>query len=247
MSLTHAMPPDLDGSANPSPDTAMTADVTRHEALLSRMAAQVSAFDGSLPGGALLGPRILLIAAQERLTDERLLRLGTAIEMTRRATIVHRDPKREGPWEGFGEVRFSQTLLGDVLLSESFRLLALDGEPRTVQILARAMAGVAAGELERHTADTEDGEDGEAALHLQSAFYEGVAATGALLGGLNPDDTDRYKEWARAAGACHERALAGLTPPAETLARLRRESLTGTGAFSERLLERLGTPDIVWP
>lgn len=244
MPLTHAMPLDLECAEDPSPETVMTADITRHEALLSRMAAQVSAYDGSRPGGALLGPRLLLIAAQERLPDDRLLRLGTAVEMTRRATIVHRDPKREGLWEGFGEVRFSRTLLGDVLLSESFRLLALDGEPRTVQILARAMAGVAAGELERHTADTEDGEE---ALHLQSAFYEGVAATGALLGGLNPDDTVRYKEWARAAGACHERALAGLTPPVETLARLRRDALTGTVAFSGRLLERLGTPDIVWP
>lgn len=139
-----------------------------------------------------------------RLPDERLLNLGTAAELLLRATLVHRDPKREEAWLGEGPTRFSQTLRGDMLLAESFRLLAADGEPRAVEILSRAMADVAAGELERHTGGA------EGAIRRRAAYYAGAGATGAFLGGLAPYEEDNYADWCRAIGERHGRLLAGL-------------------------------------
>lgn len=243
--------PELDETDQKGPDQnepmelsaeARGPEVIRHEALLARIAAQVSVYDGSRPGGLLLGPRLLLIAAQKQLSDERLVRLGTAVEMIRRATLVHRDPQRESRWEGYGRTPFSQTLRGDVLLAESFRLLSEDGEPRAVQILSHAMAGVAAGELERHT---EDAEEVGIAPNLHAAFYEGAAATGALVGRLRTSETKRLIAWARSVGECHELRLAGAPCGPDAADRLRGGPLAGARTLAGRLLANLGAPDVV--
>jgi hypothetical protein len=260
-------PMDSDQNEQVEPSAAAPGpEVVRHEALLARIAAQVSVYDGSRPGGLLLGPRLLLMAAQKHLSDERLVRLGTAVEMIRRATLVHRDPQRESRWEGYGRTPFSQTLRGDVLLAESFRLLSEDGEPRAVQILSHAMAGVAASELERHTPDADEkgmalnhlggrgggtvpeaegAEEKGMALNLQAAFYEGAAATGALVGRLRPSETKRFLAWARAVGECHELRLAGVTCDPEADDRLRGGPLVGTRTLAGPLLASLGAPDVV--
>jgi hypothetical protein len=187
-----------------NPATPHPASLERQEVLLLRIAAQVAGLDGSRPGGALLGPRLFFLPALSRLPDGRLLNLGTAVELLLRATLVHRAPKREETWRGEGDTPFSQTLLGDTLLAESFRLLAADGEPRAVNLLSRAMADVAAGEMERHAGDA------EAAIHRRAAYYEGAGATGALLAGFPPELSDRYAAWSRAIGERHDRLLAGL-------------------------------------
>jgi hypothetical protein len=186
------------------PTPRLPASLERQEALLLRVAAPVGGLDGSRPGGALLGPRLFFLPVLSRLTDARLVNLGAAIELLLRATLVHRAPKREEAWRGEGATRFSQTLRGDTLLAESFRLLAADGEPRSVGILSRAMADVAAGELERR------GGGAEAAIRRRAAYYEGAGATGALLGGMDSALGARYTGWARAIGERHERLLAGL-------------------------------------
>jgi hypothetical protein len=185
-------------------DISLPASLERQEALFLRIAAQVAGLDGSRPGGALLGPRLFFLPALARLTDARLLNLGAAIELLLRATLVHRAPKQEEAWRGEGGTRFSQTLRGDTLLAESFRLLAADGEPRAVGILSLAMAEVAAGELERHAGGA------EAAIARRAAYYEGAGATGALVAGMESARGARYATWARAMGERHERLQAGL-------------------------------------
>ncbi len=233
-----AIPPGAGGG----PEGGPAREVERNESLLARIAARVSEFDGSRPGGALIGPRLMLMAALENAPDERLLRTGTAIELLRRATLVHRDPKRECRWEGYGAVAFSQTLRGDVMLAESFRLLAGDGDARVVDVLARAMASVAAGELVRHTADADEG---ECAWALQASFYEGAARAGAILGGLVPSEADIFTAWARAAGETHERGVAGEPPDAGALRDLRGRAPIGPDAFADLLVARIGSPDML--
>ncbi|HEY3268530.1 MAG TPA: hypothetical protein VGM37_16540 [Armatimonadota bacterium] len=198
----------------------------RHAILLNRVAESVARYDDRPPGGALLGPRLLFMAALGRLPDDRLVHLGAAVELLRRATLVHRAPTEETAWRGEGGARFSQTLRGDSLLAESFRLLAADGEPRTVGLLSRAMAGVAGGELERH----EHGGTAEAARRL-AAFYAGAAATGALVAGLSDEESAAYTAFGWCVGEVHARRRWGVEdmpcapcadPPrgAETLAAL---------------------------
>lgn len=214
--------------------------MARHDAILQSVAARVSATDGSRPGGALIGPRLLLLATRGMPDEARLISLATAIEMTRRATLAHRVPKGEDVWQGLGETRLSRTLLGDTLLAEAFRILAIDGEPRVIEILARAMASVATGEMARHGAGAGDLEGAIARL---AAYYEGVAEMGALLGGLGPSEAARFTEWARALGERHERALRGQPPSEDAVAQLRRGAPPGADALADRLLAQLGAAD----
>jgi hypothetical protein len=172
--------------------------VTEEEALkdyrsvVDEVRSQADAYQGTGEEGPLLGPRLFLLAALGRIPEGRLVQLGTAIELLRRATLVHRAPRAAGGG-------FTGTLRGDTLLSEAFRLLAADGDPRTVGVLSRTMATVSEGELERH--------EGEGGWVRRAAFYSGAAATGAVVAGLPEAEAQPLRQWAGALGEAHERIL----------------------------------------
>lgn len=193
-------------------------ELGRHDALLTRISEQVSAVDGSPPGGALVGPRLFLLAAVAMAPDERLVRIGTAVELLRRATLTHREPEGEDCWAGHGDTRFSRTLLGDALLAESFRLLSEDGDPRTVSVLSAAMATVAKSELtgreSNFNALPEDKRRDAA------AYYVGAARTGALVAGMPAVEAEEYANWGGEVGVARERALecGGAITPAPPVA-----------------------------
>jgi geranylgeranyl pyrophosphate synthase len=204
----------------------------RYDALLSAIALQVAALDGRPPGGALLGPRVLLLGAMDALPDERLVRLGVAVEFLRRATLVHRRPRSEhcsAENEGF---RLSCTLHGDALLAESFRLLAADGDPRTVQILSAAMARVSEGELER----LHDG--GGAAA--RAAYAIGAADVAATLVGASASAGLALGRLAAVAGETHERRLDG---EQAVLPDLPDNASQAADSGVAALLESVGSPD----
>lgn len=210
------------------------------EALLDRIAANVSEYDGNSPGGAHLGPRLFLFLAKTYADEERLVRLATAMELLRRATLVHRMPQLYGSLPPFHAVQISQTLAGDTLLAASFRILAADGDARIVQILSHAMATVSEGELERGASYLLDG------AFRRAAFAEGAARAGAHLAGMNEAETQRLADWAREIGKAHELALAGVTPNLEALrSTAPDEIIPGDGCVWESVLAGVGQPDIV--
>lgn len=176
----------------------------RFSDLLEDIAASVSLIDGRPAGGALLGPRLMLVAAIDKLTDGQLVRLGTAVELLHRATLVHRQPQIEERRAGTGETAISRTLQGDILLAQCYRLLAEHGAARTGAILSRAMAEVAEGEL---TSRGTKAPAFDMEIRRAAALYEGAAATGALVGKLAPQDASAFAAWGRAVGVAHERAL----------------------------------------
>jgi hypothetical protein len=177
----------------------------RHNTLLTRISEQVSQVDGIPAGGALVGPRLFLLAAASTLPDDRLVRIGTAVELLRRATLTHREPQDEDAWPGHGDTVFSRTLLGDALLAESFRLLAEDGDPRTVSVLSAAMASVAESELTGRDPDSDLCPEDR--WRSAAAYYVGAATTGALVAGMPAVDADRYAFWGGEIGEARERLL----------------------------------------
>ncbi|HEY3415048.1 MAG TPA: hypothetical protein VGM51_18595 [Armatimonadota bacterium] len=187
------------------------ATIETAELVLRRIADNVSALDGTQPGGALLGPR-LMIAVASRLPDaDRLVRAGVAVELLRRAILIHRAPQSEEGWRARDVTCLSGTLRGDMLFAESFRLLSEDGEPRLGTVLSRAMAAVSESEAV-------SGSGGDPAFRIRRAaeYYRGAAATGAILGEVDATDADALAEWGHAVGEAHERALLGesvISPP----------------------------------
>lgn len=206
----------------------------RYEALLARIARRVVDGDDLPLGGALLGPRLFLMAAIDAVPDDRLLRLGTVIELLRRATLVHRDPTLETTWN-VEDAPFSQTLRGDSLLARAFRLLAADGDPRTAEILSRAMASVAEGEMDRG----QNGNTVRAARRL-AAFYAGAAATGALVAGLSQEQTAACAAYATYVGEVHAARRWGIGPAPELVA-----APPGMESLAAMALQCAGLPDIM--
>lgn len=176
----------------------------RFDDLLDDIAGSVALIDGRPAGGALLGPRLMLVAAIDACTDGQLVRLGTAVELLHRATLVHREPQIEERRAGTGETQISRTLQGDILLAQCYRLLAEHGVARTGAILSRAMAEVAEGEL---TGRGSDALARGAEIRRAAALYEGAAATGALVGKLAPAHAAEFTIWGRAVGIAHESAI----------------------------------------
>jgi hypothetical protein len=210
-----------------------TPDVERHDALLGRVAAEVSRLDGSEPGGALIGPRLLFLAAFGRLCDERLVKIGTAIELLRRATLAHREPQREAYTAATGDLRLSSTLVGDTHLAASFRLLADDGDPQTVAVLASAMATAAEGETERLI-------DG-GGHRRRGAFAVGAVDVGISVCNLDAGEARRLRTVAAYVGEAHERG--------DVTARAGMPGYTGNGRRSllVSLLEHVGKADVIAP
>lgn len=208
-------------------------DLDRHDALLRRVAEEVACLDGSEPGGALVGPRLLLLAAFDRLPDERLVRIATAVELLRRATLAHREPVLEVTSPATGSLRLSGTLVGDTFLAASFRLLAADGDPQAVAVLALAMAEAAEGEMESLA---------EGGGHRRRAAYAvGAADLGAALAELDADEARRLRHLAARVGESHERgepaaAAEGFGPVGGG-----REPLLAS------LLENVGKADVIAP
>lgn len=202
------------------------------EEVLARIADRAAALEGSSPGGALLGPRLVIGAAGGVHDAERLARVGTAVELLRRATLVHRNPQVEEPWPGSGNTGLSGTLRGDMLFADSFRLLSEDGEPRLGTVLSRAMASVSEGELMFGA-----GSDQASRIHCSAAYYRGAAATGAILSGADDNRCESLADWGQAVGEAHERALLGesVIPLAATDAAPRD--------LCEWVLTAIGAPD----
>lgn len=182
----------------------MAAPIEAAEAVLGKIADCVSALDGSSPGGALLGPRLLIATAGGLADRERLVRLGTAVELLRRATLVHRAPQVEELGRGQRTTRLSGTLRGDMLFAESFRLLSEDGEPRLGTVLSRAMAAVSESEAKSGV-----GCDTASRIRRAAAYYRGAATTGAVLGEVKGPCAESLADWGQAVGEAHERALLG--------------------------------------
>lgn len=212
--------------------------LARHAALLDRIARRVSIWDGAPPGGARLGPRLLLMGAIG-LDDDRLAHIGAAVELLRRATLTHREPEREGPLAGRDGGTFSAILHGDRMMAESFRLLSRDGGPEAVAILAGAMGRVAEGELLRHARGPGDPD----AVLRGAAYHEGVARVAAWLAGWNEENARRYADWARQAGVFHLSARDGIDGAAAPDARGLPVDDTLMAAF----MAALGQPDEGFP
>jgi geranylgeranyl pyrophosphate synthase len=212
----------------------VTTPVEAAEEVVVRIATRVSTLDGFPAGGALLGPRLMIATAGGLQDVDRLVLVGTAVELLRRATLIHRSPQVEALGPGLYVTPLSGTLRGDMLFAESFRLLSEDGEPRLGTVLSCAMASVSESEV-----ISGEGPDPDRRIRYAAAYYRGAAATGAILGGIAPSLAGVLTDWGQSVGEAHERSLRGepVSTPADPPA-LPRD-------LRDWVLSAVGAPDRV--
>lgn len=109
-------------------------------------------------GGKRLRPALVLLAAKfSRYQIERLLPVSAAVELIHMATLVHDDvvdssalrrgmPTVNAKWNNSISV-----LIGDYLFAKAFSLLAGEGDPRVVGIMADVVYQMSMGEIQQLT------------------------------------------------------------------------------------------------
>jgi geranylgeranyl pyrophosphate synthase len=167
----------------------MAALASEHGELLARHArATISA------GGKRLRPLLVCLAAGVPVVEnDGLVRAAAAVELVHAATLVHDDVldgaslRRGRPTVVATSGRLIATATGDLLFSRAFSELAGGGAPEPVRVLARAVSGLAAGELMQR----EDAWDVTVSVErylercrLKTAvLFRGACELGALSGG----------------------------------------------------------------
>ena len=105
-------------------------------------------------GGKRLRPALVLLAGSVGAYDfERLAQAAVAVELTHAATLVHddvidRSPTRRGaPTVAASKGNEAAIVIGDFYFAQAYREAARTGESRVVDVLARAVMEICAGEV----------------------------------------------------------------------------------------------------
>lgn len=151
-----------------------------------------------LAGGKRIRPILAILSAFsvcDKCDQQRLIKLGCALEMVHMATLIHDDviddsKTRRGHPTAASEFGNTKAILsGDVLLARAMRMLALDGDLEIIQSVSEAVVKLAEGEvLELEARGNFDLSVGD---HLQilekktAALISCSASVGAIVAGAN--------------------------------------------------------------
>ena len=104
-------------------------------------------------GGKRLRPLVVLLAAGPSAPDEPVVRAGAAVELIHSASLVHDDVldaaalRRGRPTVVAAAGRGMATAVGDMLFSQAFGVLAVNGSADQIRALSRASSALSEGEL----------------------------------------------------------------------------------------------------
>ncbi len=125
---------------------------TRHRLLLEVSTHLLKA------GGKRLRPALVLLAAKfSQYQIERLMPVAAAVELIHMATLVHDDVvdsstmRRGMPTVNAKWNKATSVLVGDYLFAKAFSLLAGEGNPRVVRVMADVVYQMSVGELQQMT------------------------------------------------------------------------------------------------
>lgn len=156
-------------------------------------------------GGKRLRPLLVCLTAGVPVVEsDGLLRAAAAVELVHAATLVHDDVldgaslRRGRPTVVATGGRLMATATGDLLFSRAFAELAAGGAVEPVQVLSRAVSGLAAGELMQR----EDAWNASVSVErylercrLKTAvLFRGACELGALNGGGQVSALGRFGE-----------------------------------------------------
>lgn len=157
---------------------ALILDIVEHEIPLIKSTAEHIIASG----GKRLRPLLTLLSARALNTpNTRHIRLAAAVEFIHTATLLHDDVVDESKLrrglatanEVFGNK--VSVLVGDFLLSQSFRLMVEDGEIIVLDILSRAAAVISQGEVLQMTVQ------GDVTTSIDTYYAIIIAKTAALF------------------------------------------------------------------
>jgi geranylgeranyl pyrophosphate synthase len=162
-------------------------------------------------GGKRVRPGLVLLAAMcGRYELPRLLPAAMAVELTHAATLVHddvidRSPTRRGRPTVAATLGDEQAIvIGDFYFAKAYENAAASGVPEVVDILARAVMAICAGEVRqqsiRYRYKTDVDEYMRRIEAKTAVLLAACCEIGALLGGLDGGKRDALREYGRELG-----------------------------------------------
>jgi octaprenyl-diphosphate synthase len=166
-------------------------------------------------GGKRIRPVLTLLAAKMcGYEGERHVALAACVEFIHTATLLHDDVVDESDlrrgrstanavWGNKAPV-----LVGDFLFSRAFMMMVGDGSMRVLEILSRASAVIAEGEVEQLVTANDTGTTEAAYLHMiaskTAALFEAAAQVGAVLASRPEADEQALATYGRSVGVAFQ-------------------------------------------
>jgi octaprenyl-diphosphate synthase len=166
-------------------------------------------------GGKRIRPVLTLLAAKMcGYEGERHVGLAACVEFIHTATLLHDDVVDESDlrrgrrtanavWGNKAPV-----LVGDFLFSRAFMMMVGDGSLRVLEILSRASAVIAEGEVEQLVTTNDTSTTEAAYLHMiaskTAALFEAAAQVGAVLAGRSPAEEQALATYGRSVGVAFQ-------------------------------------------
>ncbi len=162
-------------------------------------------------GGKRIRPALVLLAAMcGRYEMARLMPAATAVELTHAATLVHDDvidrsaTRRGRPTVAAKLGDEPAIVIGDFYFAKAYENAAASGVPEVVDILARAVMAICAGEVRqqsiRYRYKTDVGEYMRRIEAKTAVLLAACCDIGGLLGGLDGGKRDALREYGRELG-----------------------------------------------
>lgn len=162
-------------------------------------------------GGKRIRPALVLLSAMVgRFDVARVIPAAMAVELTHAATLVHddvidRSPTRRGRPTVAAQLGDEPAIvIGDYYFAKSYELAARTAVPEVVDILAKAVMTICAGEVRqqkiRYRYSTDAAEYMDRIEAKTAALLVACCDIGALLGGLDDDKRAALREYGRALG-----------------------------------------------
>ena len=166
-------------------------------------------------GGKRIRPVLTLLSAKLcGYEGERHVALAACVEFIHTATLLHDDVVDESDlrrgrstanavWGNKAPV-----LVGDFLFSRAFMMMVGDGSLRVLEILSRASAVIAEGEVEQLVTSNDTATTEAAYLHMiaskTAALFEAAAQVGAVVGGRTPAEEAALATYGRSVGVAFQ-------------------------------------------
>jgi heptaprenyl diphosphate synthase len=162
-------------------------------------------------GGKRIRPALVLLSAKcGRYELDKLIPAATAVELTHAATLVHddvidRSPTRRGrPTVAASLGDEPAIVIGDFYFAKAYEQASRTGLPAVVDILARTVMGICAGEVRqqavRYRYSTGVDEYMSRIEAKTAMLLAGCCEIGALLGGLDAGRRQSLREYGRSLG-----------------------------------------------
>jgi len=162
-------------------------------------------------GGKRIRPALVLLAAKcGRYDFERLTPAAMAVELTHAATLVHddvidRSPTRRGRPSVAARLGDEPAIvIGDFYFAKAYEHAARTGVPEVVDILARTVMGICAGEVRqqgiRYRYSTGVDEYMERVEAKTAMLLAACCEIGSLLGGLDDSESAALRAYGRSLG-----------------------------------------------